>query len=76
MPKRYRPADVAKVLRYDGWSERKGKGDHVNFTKPRHRWVVTVDMGAREIPAGTMKSMLRQVGMSRKQFDEIAREVL
>ena len=75
MPKRYRPADVAKVQRYDGWSERKIKGDHVNFIKPLYRWVVTVDMGAREIPAGTMASILRQAGMSRRQFDEIAKEV-
>ncbi len=52
------PADVRRRLLADGWSESKGKGDHVNFRKPGHR-VVTVDMGVREIPIGTLRNIYR-----------------
>ena len=45
-----------------GWTERKGKGDHVNFNKPGHPFVITVDMGVREIPVGTLRSIYRKAG--------------
>jgi predicted RNA binding protein YcfA (HicA-like mRNA interferase family) len=41
---------------------RKGKGDHVNFTKPGNRFVVTVDTGVKEIPIGTLRSIYRLAG--------------
>ena len=56
-----RPADVMKRLVGDGWKERKGKGDHRNFTKPG-RGVVTIDTGVREIPIGTLRSIYRVAG--------------
>lgn len=55
------PKEVAKRLLSDGWTERKGKGDHRNFVKPGHG-VVTVDMGVREIPIGTLRSIYRIAG--------------
>ena len=76
MPKRYKPDELAKVLVYDGWARRPGRGDHVNFVKPGHRLLVTIDMGAAEIPKGTMGNILRQLGVSRRRFDEMAREAL
>ena len=51
-----------KRLIADGWVQRKGKGDHVNFTKPGIRFVVTVDTGVREIPVGTLRSIYRLAG--------------
>ncbi len=51
-----------KRLIVDGWSMRKGKGDHVNFTKPGIRFVVTIDTGVREIPIGTLRSVYRLAG--------------
>jgi hypothetical protein len=48
----------------------------LNFVKPGHRLLVTIDMGAAEIPRGTMGNILRQMGVSRRRFDEIAREAL
>ena len=63
-PKRLteRPGDIMKRLIADGWVQRKGKGDHVNFTKPGIRFVVTVDTGVREIPVGTLRSIYRLAG--------------
>lgn len=55
------PKQVIARLLADGWVERKGKGDHRNFTKPSHG-VVTVDTGVREIPIGTLRSIYRVAG--------------
>jgi predicted RNA binding protein YcfA (HicA-like mRNA interferase family) len=52
------PREIVKRLLAEGWVERSGKGDHRNFVKPGHA-VVTVDMGRREIPIGTLRSIYR-----------------
>ncbi|MBV9217906.1 MAG: type II toxin-antitoxin system HicA family toxin [Methylobacteriaceae bacterium] len=63
MPKRLskRPNELVKRLRAEGWIERKGKGDHINFKKPGHP-TVTIDTGVREIPIGTLRSIYRAAG--------------
>jgi predicted RNA binding protein YcfA (HicA-like mRNA interferase family) len=55
--------DVVAKLRQDGWTiVRKGPGDHVQFKHPARPGRVTLDMGAREIPTGTLRSIFRQAG--------------
>ncbi|KAB0681322.1 type II toxin-antitoxin system HicA family toxin [Aureimonas leprariae] len=54
------PKDIAKRLIAEGWTKRKGKGDHRNFVKDGR--LVTLDMGRREIPIGTLRSVYRQAG--------------
>ena len=63
-PKRLteKPQEIVRRLIADGWVMRKGKGDHVNFTKAGSRFVVTVDTGVREIPVGTLRSLYRLAG--------------
>jgi predicted RNA binding protein YcfA (HicA-like mRNA interferase family) len=39
------PRKVVRRLLADGWTERAGKGDHRNFTKPGHPVVITVVFG-------------------------------
>ncbi|MEX0852935.1 MAG: type II toxin-antitoxin system HicA family toxin [Bauldia sp.] len=56
-----RPRDVVRRLVDDGWTERKGWGDHRNFVKPG-RGVVTIDAGVREIPIGTLRGIYRVAG--------------
>ena len=41
--------EIIRRLIADGWVMRKGKGDHVNFTKSGIRFVVTVDTGVRAL---------------------------
>jgi predicted RNA binding protein YcfA (HicA-like mRNA interferase family) len=58
-----KPRDVVKRLQADGWSvKRKGPGDHVQFAHPTKSGKVTLDMGAREIPTGTLRSIFKQAG--------------
>jgi predicted RNA binding protein YcfA (HicA-like mRNA interferase family) len=55
--------DVAARLRQDGWIiARKGPGDHVQYKHVIRAGRVTIDMGAREIPTGTLRSIYRQAG--------------
>lgn len=57
------PKDILRRLRSEGWAvSRKGPGDHVQLVHPTKPGKVTVDMGAREIPIGTLRSIFRQAG--------------
>lgn len=76
MPKIYRPREVARVVEYLGWQGREGKGDHINYTKPGNPYTITIDMGKREVPRGTFKGTLNKLGITRREFDRIAREIL
>ena len=55
------PDEIIKRLVSDGWMQRAGKGDHRNFNKPGFR-TVTVDMGVRELPIGTLRAIYRTTG--------------
>jgi predicted RNA binding protein YcfA (HicA-like mRNA interferase family) len=55
--------EVVRRLGADGWVvKRRGPGDHVQFVHPSKPGTVTVDMGARDIPIGTLRSVFRQAG--------------
>jgi predicted RNA binding protein YcfA (HicA-like mRNA interferase family) len=57
------PREVARRLRDDGWIiKRKGPGDHVQYSHPQRAGKVTVDMGVRDIPTGTLRSIFKQAG--------------
>jgi predicted RNA binding protein YcfA (HicA-like mRNA interferase family) len=65
MPKRrtMTPREVVRRLKQEGWIvRRKGPGDHVQFVHPSRPGKVTVDMGAREFPLDTLRSIFRQAG--------------
>lgn len=55
--------DVASRLASEGWQVvRKGPGDHVQYKHPTKPGRVTLDTGAREQTAGTLRSIYRQAG--------------
>ncbi len=53
------PREIRAKLLADGFEEGKGKGDHRNFKKAGVG-KVTLDMGAKEVPTGTLRSIYRQ----------------
>lgn len=61
MPKEQEPRQVIKRLVLEGWIQRKGKGDHANFTKAGYP-VVTVDTGVKELPIGTYRNIAKKAG--------------
>jgi predicted RNA binding protein YcfA (HicA-like mRNA interferase family) len=57
------PKEIVRRLSTEGWAvKRRGPGDHVQFVHPKKPGKVTVDMGVREIPVGTLRSIFRQAG--------------
>lgn len=56
------PSDVMRRLEADGWVRRSGKGDHVNFSKPGVREIVTIDTGRREVAFGILRRIYRIAG--------------
>ncbi|WP_439497589.1 type II toxin-antitoxin system HicA family toxin [Bosea sp. (in: a-proteobacteria)] len=57
------PREIVRRLHDDGWQvKRKGPGGHVQFDHPKRPGKVTVDMGAKEIPTGTLRSIFNQAG--------------
>ena len=55
--------EVMRRLQSDGWTiARRGPGDHVQLKHPLKPGRVTLDMGARDIPIGTLRSIYRQAG--------------
>ncbi len=57
------PREVVRRLHADGWVvKRRGPGDHVQFVHSAKPGKVTVDMGVRDIPVGTLRSIYRQAG--------------
>ena len=57
------PRQIVRRLQDDGWEvKRRGPGDHVQFAHPTKPGKVTVDMGVREYPVGTLRSIFRQAG--------------
>ena len=55
-----RPSEVSRRLERDGRQRRAGRGDQVNYNKPGQPVVITVDMGMKEIPIGTLRSIYRK----------------
>lgn len=57
------PRIIRQMLEQAGWEVvRKGPGDHLQFKRPSLPGRVTLDMGAKDIPAGTLRSIYRQAG--------------
>lgn len=54
--------EVMKRLELDGWQACGGKGDHVNYSKPGVRQLITIDTGRREIGFGILRRIYKIAG--------------
>ena len=75
MPRRYRPREVRRILVSLGWELDHYTGSHANFQRPGHPTVIVPEHRG-EVRPSTFSSILRQMGISRAEFDRIADEVL
>ncbi|WP_020179988.1 type II toxin-antitoxin system HicA family toxin [Methylopila sp. M107] len=55
---------VIAALKADGWEEVARRGSHVQFKHPTKPGRVTVPHPKRDFPAGTLKSIEKQSGLS------------
>lgn len=61
--KRMSSREVIKMLEADGWREARVKGDHHHFRHPTKPGTVTVPHPKKDIPLGTLRSILKQAGL-------------
>ncbi len=53
---------VVQQLRQEGWIERRGKGDHVNFRKDGNPLLITIDTGKKEISKPIYNKIAKMAG--------------
>lgn len=68
---RYR--DLTKRLTQMGCElDRQGKGSHQIWVNPQtHQKAVISDYGGKDIPPGTIRAIIRQLGIDRNEFGPI-----
>jgi len=57
--------DIIKLLEKDGWKLVAAKGSHHQFKHPRKVGRVTVPHPKKDIPAGTLHSIMKQAGLKK-----------
>ncbi len=67
MPKLYSSKYIIKILEINGFSFISQKGSHCKFRK--NSLTVIVPHPKKEIPAGTLKSILRQSNLKQEHFE-------
>ncbi|MGH8777787.1 type II toxin-antitoxin system HicA family toxin [Paraburkholderia sp.] len=55
--------DVVKLLTSDGWMIVRISGSHHHFRHPVRPGLVTVPHPKKDLPVGTLNSILRQAGL-------------
>jgi predicted RNA binding protein YcfA (HicA-like mRNA interferase family) len=60
--------DLLRLLRDDGWAVERTEGSHMQLRHPVKPGTITVPAGGKEgrdVPPGTLNSILRQAGLKR-----------
>jgi len=55
-------SDLIKMLEKDGWYIVRTRGSHHHFKHPKKKGVVTIPHPKKDVPKGTVSSILKQVG--------------
>ncbi len=59
-----RPSKVKQALERDGWRESRWNGSHLIMTKTGMKFPVPVPMHGKDMPKGTLKSILKRAGLT------------
>ncbi|MBI2842617.1 MAG: type II toxin-antitoxin system HicA family toxin [Armatimonadetes bacterium] len=65
--------DVIRALQRAGWVKTRQRGSHVrlcNPKRPANSVTISVHSG-KEIPAGTLRAILRAAGLTPAEFEEL-----
>ncbi|WP_078923640.1 type II toxin-antitoxin system HicA family toxin [Thiothrix eikelboomii] len=55
--------DLIKMVEEDGWYEVRVKGSHHHFKHPTKEGLVTIPHPKKDLPQGTVNSILKQAGL-------------
>ena len=75
MPRPYRPAEVIRILESFGWGFDRQRGSHYIMKKPGQR-SITIPTSRREVKVGTLGGIVNDAGLTRREFDERASQIL
>lgn len=56
--------DIIRRIQLDGWEKVAQKGSHVQFKHPTKKGRVTIPHPNKDLPKGTVKSILKQAGIA------------
>ncbi|MFX9550189.1 type II toxin-antitoxin system HicA family toxin [Acinetobacter baumannii] len=56
--------DLIKMIEADGWYEVRVLGSHHHFKHPTKKGLVTIPHPKKDLPNGTVKSILKQAGLN------------
>lgn len=63
MPKQYSSKEIINILTKHGFKFVSQKGSHAKYRKTIH--TVIIPVGRKEVPLGTLRSILRQAGLGK-----------
>lgn len=70
MPRLYSSDEVIKALKEQGFGFISQRGSHVKYRKPGEPALTAiVPAGRKQIPRGTLRSILRQAGLTEADLD-------
>ncbi|WP_143213097.1 type II toxin-antitoxin system HicA family toxin [Acinetobacter baumannii] len=55
---------LIKMIEADGWYEVRVSGSHHHFKHPTKKGLVTIPHPKKDLPNGTVKSILKQAGLN------------
>lgn len=58
-----RSEELIKMVEEDGWVLKRVTGSHHHFTHPTKKGLVTVPHPKKDLPKGTVNSVLKQAGL-------------
>ncbi len=64
------PRQVVAALKRAGFEEQRQRGSHVFLWHPQRDVVTTVAMHAKDMPRGTLKTILKQAGLTDDEFQQ------
>ncbi|HCV82333.1 MAG: type II toxin-antitoxin system HicA family toxin [Zunongwangia sp.] len=56
-------SSLIRLVESDGWYKVRTKGSHHHFKHPSKRGIVTIPHPKKDVPIGTVKSILKQAGL-------------
>jgi predicted RNA binding protein YcfA (HicA-like mRNA interferase family) len=73
MPKlpRVTARETLRAIQKDGWQVVRTTGGHTHLSHPTKPGIVTVAMHSGTIPPGTIRSIIRQAGLTIDQFADL-----
>jgi predicted RNA binding protein YcfA (HicA-like mRNA interferase family) len=62
--------EAVRKFQKAGWTLARQKGSHIMMTKPGYQWTLSIPQHD-ELGPGLLRKLLRQAGISEKEFNEL-----